>query len=415
MSDLFITLVATNYVVEVVFFALLTLAAFDKHVTQQLFGGSSVLRKYLVLFECLAALVSELALHILVSKWALIKLTRVLGGFNYTLASLMYFVDVINLFALAVLFFESLQEREVIEEAIKDLTGGDPINPVGSILSFKHLNLLWNPMWTPPHVKMYPNITYATNEEVADAIGATNDYDQPRKMMLDIYAPSTVTKENGSRPVLASFCVHIHGGSWRTGSKNLFYPHEKLLVAEGDWVIVNIGYRLSPKNAYPTHLCDVKRALRWIKKSISSFGGDPNFIVLSGDSSGSQLAAMTAFTANEPEYQPGFEDVDTSVCGVISLNGVLNLQSDAVRSEYFSRTVAMLENVDVGFLSQHSPIENVQKAKDQGKLVPFLLFTGERDSMVDSSIAKEFKKAYSQAMGPEYTEAHCPVIALPPY
>lgn len=69
----------------------------------------------------------------------------------------------------------------------------------------------------------------------------------------------------------------------------------------------------------------MKRALRWVKRCISAFGGDPNFIVLSGkkeggtisailflthqlflgDSAGGHLAAMAAFTANEKEYQPG--------------------------------------------------------------------------------------------------------------
>lgn len=29
---------------------------------------------------------------------------------------------------------------------------------------------------------------------------------------------------------------------------------------------------------------DVKRAIRWLKLNIASFGGDPNFIVLSGKS-----------------------------------------------------------------------------------------------------------------------------------
>lgn len=62
----------------------------------------------------------------------------------------------------------------------------------------------------------------------------------------------------------------------------MFYPHQKVLVQENNWVMVNIGYRLAPKNPYPTHLIDVKRSLRWIKKNIASFGGDPNFIVLSG-------------------------------------------------------------------------------------------------------------------------------------
>lgn len=45
---------------------------------------------------------------------------------------------------------------------------------------------------------------------------------------------------------------------------------------------MNVGYRLVPKNAYPTHLMDIKRAIRWMKLNIASFGGDPNFIVLSG-------------------------------------------------------------------------------------------------------------------------------------
>lgn len=67
------------------------------------------------------------------------------------------------------------------------------------------------------------------------------------------------------------------------GSKDIFYPHEKLLIQESNWVVVNIGYRLAPKNAYPTHLMDVKRSIRWLKQNISSFGGDPNFIVLSGN------------------------------------------------------------------------------------------------------------------------------------
>lgn len=66
--------------------------------------------------------------------------------------------------------------------------------------------------------------------------------------MLDIYAPSNLDKSKGLRPVLVSdeieglvslqlfLQVHIHGGSWRTGSKNFFYPHEKLLVTEENWV-----------------------------------------------------------------------------------------------------------------------------------------------------------------------------------
>lgn len=45
-------------------------------------------------------------------------------------------------------------------------------------------------------------VTYATREEALEAVKLTNDYNQPRKMMLDVYAP--VQKPPGLRPVLVS-------------------------------------------------------------------------------------------------------------------------------------------------------------------------------------------------------------------
>jgi hypothetical protein len=43
-------------------------------------------------------------------------------------------------------------------------------------------------------------VTYATREEALDAIKQTNDYNQPRKMMLDVY--TAIEKPAGLRPVL---------------------------------------------------------------------------------------------------------------------------------------------------------------------------------------------------------------------
>ena len=105
---------------------------------------------------------------------------------------------------------------------------------------------------------------------------------------------------------------------------------------------------------------------------------------------------MTAFTANEPEYQPGFEDVDTSVKGVITINGSLDIQSDSRRGEFFSKKVAMKDTMDTEFLSKHSPVDLVGKAKEKGLLVPFLVITGSRDAIVDCSIGRRFKKNYDQ-------------------
>lgn len=75
-------------------------------------------------------------------------------------------------------------------------------------------------------------VSYATSEESNKAVELTKDYDQPRKMLLDVYAWSKAAPGNNLRPVL----VHIHGGSWRFGSKNMLYPHEKLLITNENWV-----------------------------------------------------------------------------------------------------------------------------------------------------------------------------------
>jgi len=92
-----------------------------------------------------------------------------------------------------------------------------------------------------------------------------------------------------------------------------------------EWVVVSIDYRLKTKAGYPTQLVDCKRALRWVKDEIRTFGGDPSRIIVAGDSAGGQMAAMISLTPNMAEYQPGFEDVDTTVQGCLGLSAVLNI------------------------------------------------------------------------------------------
>src|SRR5207248_5899391 len=49
---------------------------------------------------------------------------------------------------------------------------------------------------------------------------------------------------------------------------------------------------------------------------------DPNFVVVTGGSAGGHLTALVALTQNDPEYQPGFEDADTSVQAAVPYYGV---------------------------------------------------------------------------------------------
>jgi acetyl esterase/lipase len=141
--------------------------------------------------------------------------------------------------------------------------------------------------------------------------------DGNRRHRCDIYRSVEVRE---GAPVL----LQIHGGGWMISNKNeQGHPLMYHLAARG-WVCVAINYRLSPKATWPDHIVDCKRALAWIRAHIAEYGGDPDYVVVTGGSAGGHLTALMGVTANDPEWQPGFEDVDTSVKAMIPFYGVFD-------------------------------------------------------------------------------------------
>ena len=92
-------------------------------------------------------------------------------------------------------------------------------------------------------------------------------------------------------------------------------------LADRGWICVAMNYRVSPLHTWPDHIIDVKRALAWVKENIADYGGDPNFVAITGGSAGGHLAALAALTPGDPEFQPGFEDADTSVVAAVPVYG----------------------------------------------------------------------------------------------
>ena len=116
--------------------------------------------------------------------------------------------------------------------------------------------------------------------------------------------------------------LQVHGGAWILGQKEeQGIPLMQHLAAKG-WVCVAINYRLSPRDPWPAQAVDVKKAIHWIRENIAAYGGDPDYIAITGGSAGGHLTALTALTPNTPEWQPGFEDADTSVQLAIPHYGV---------------------------------------------------------------------------------------------
>ena len=135
--------------------------------------------------------------------------------------------------------------------------------------------------------------------------------------LLDIWRRPDLDPD-GKAPVL----FQIPGGAWTTGNKRGQAHPLMSHLAELGWICVAINYRHSPRNTWPDHIVDVKRALAWVKTHIAEYGGDPDFIVITGGSAGGHLSSLAALTPNDPQFQPGFEDADTRVQAAIPFYGV---------------------------------------------------------------------------------------------
>ena len=127
-------------------------------------------------------------------------------------------------------------------------------------------------------------------------------------LLLNICTNNT----NASNPVM----IWIHGGALVTGgSSSIMYDLSHL--AKRDVVIVSINYRLGPfgflrlkdvtnsliNSSGNEGLIDQKNAIKWVKKNISEFGGDPNNITIFGESAGSWSCNLQIAAGNEGLFQ----------------------------------------------------------------------------------------------------------------
>lgn len=206
-----------------------------------------------------------------------------------------------------------------------------------------------------------------------------------RRLKLDVYSPKTGGQ---GRPAV----MQIHGGGWIVGDKReQGVPLCTHLAANG-WVVFNVNYRLSPGATFPDHLIDLKTALSWIRAHADDYGIDPAFIAVTGGSAGGHLAALMALTANDPRYQPGFEDVDTSVQAAVPFYGVYDFTNRAGRFPpvFVSRLLqahvmkARLEDEPERFAAA-SPMDCVR-----ADAPPFFVIHGDRDTLAPLGDARDF-------------------------
>jgi acetyl esterase/lipase len=211
----------------------------------------------------------------------------------------------------------------------------------------------------------------------------------PRVNLADIWRRRDLARD-GKAPVL----LQVPGGAWAIGMRRpQAYPLLSHLADRG-WICLSIDYRVSPRHTWPDHIVDVKRALVWIKEHIAEYGGDPDFIAIAGGSAGGHLCSLAALTPDDPQYQPGFEDADTSVRAAVPIYGRYDWFT--TRGSGRKEFIAFLQKFVVKKpFREHkqvyvdaSPIKRLRPDAP-----PFFILHGEDDSIIPVPEGREFAEA----------------------
>ena len=205
-------------------------------------------------------------------------------------------------------------------------------------------------------------------------------------LRLDVY------RQRGLAPGPHPAILQIHGGSWRGGNRRQQARPLLHRLARNGWVCVAASYPLVPEATFPDPLIGLKRALAWMRTEGRLHGIDPAFIAVTGGSAGGHLASLVALTPDRPEYQPGFEDADTSVQAAVPVYGIYDfLNRNRTRDDWpiIPRAVMKASKAEAeDRYREASPLDQVNPDAP-----PFLVIHGAADAVVPTREALQFVDA----------------------
>ena len=213
-----------------------------------------------------------------------------------------------------------------------------------------------------------------------------------RDNLLDIWRRHDLAPGRRA-PVL----LQVPGGAWAVNRKRgQAYTLMSRMVELG-WICVSINYSKSPRSTFPAHLIDVKRAIAWVRENIADYGGDPDFIAITGGSAGGHLASMAALTPNDPTFQPGFEDVDTTLEAAAPYYGVYDFTDFENMHEMM---LPFLEHfvLKARYADDPEPFRAASPISyAHSEAPPFFILHGEKDELVSAGQSRVFHAALRAA------------------
>jgi acetyl esterase len=187
----------------------------------------------------------------------------------------------------------------------------------------------------------------------------------------------------------APIVLFAHGGGFVSGHHFTSIRYMTPLAARG-YVAATITYRFADEAPWPAAIEDAKCAVRWLRHHAHEIGGDPDRIVMAGESAGAHLSALMALTPGEYEGDGGWHDVSSEIQGAVlfyppvdmpSTAALAGTKGDSILQEYFGDDI-----------EHASPINRVSSA-----CPPILTLTGADDEVTTVADISRFHDALDAA------------------
>jgi len=224
-------------------------------------------------------------------------------------------------------------------------------------------------------------------------------------LFLNVWTPALA--DGGNRPVM----VWFHGGGFSSGSGSSRAYEGARLVQRGDVVVVTVNHRLNVlgylalghygegyEDSAVAGVLDMVQALEWVRDNIAAFGGDPNTVMIFGESGGgAKVSTLMATPAAQglfhravvqsgamlrfPEQGVARAAADKVVAN-LGLNAdtlaqIKTLPEEVIRAAFEGTGAATAPSIDGRTLTRH-PFE--PDAAPWGRNVPMMLGTNRTEN-----------------------------------
>lgn len=218
-----------------------------------------------------------------------------------------------------------------------------------------------------------------------------------------VFKPQHLAKNS---PVI----IYYHGGGFILPWTNLSVTYAMRLANSLNAVVVGVDYRVAPEHPFPAANNDCYATLLWTIENIAKWGGNPNQIIVAGESAGATLATTVAIKAKKEQLTNiKYQIIECPVTYVpLEAGSYKNLKRGYFMEE--PEMLYALESYLPNKADYTNPLAMPYYADSLSNLPPAYLITCEFDPIKDTG--RDYAKKLQEAKVPTvYRElkgmAHC--------